>query len=235
MSWRKLNSVYQNVENQGRRCRSRLTPIACIVCEMVFFDNISLVLHFQCHQQSENQGRHSRSPIACIMCNMVFFDNVSLVLHSESHLPAEISIPSGDLPTLSPCPSPSVERTNEARSPRENKCFIRPSPVPVSFTTPDLAPRDANRMLNSMQPIISSSDATSLYGSTSSSTHPLSGSRTFAFGPTTAQQNEGQACPPNPGIPCDNQPEEPEVVDLNDTYEEVEEEEEEKAKTVARR
>lgn len=51
MSQSKLRSDNQNsvkTEN-GRPLGSRSTPIACRVCNMVFYDNVSLVLHFESH------------------------------------------------------------------------------------------------------------------------------------------------------------------------------------------
>lgn len=51
MSPTKLRSGNRNSEKNenGRPSGSRSTPIACRVCNKVFFDNVSLVLHFECH------------------------------------------------------------------------------------------------------------------------------------------------------------------------------------------
>lgn len=54
-------------ENQGRRPTiNSSVPIACRVCDKIFFDNISLVLHFECHLNDEIlfPGEHIRSPTA---------------------------------------------------------------------------------------------------------------------------------------------------------------------------
>lgn len=214
MSRRKLDSDYQQPENQGRHTRSRQTPLACIVCDKVFLDNASLVMHIECHLRGENliTGQHN-----------------GYLASLQSRSPLSLS--------FSPSSS-SVERTNEARSPRVNNCF-RPSPLPVSS-----APTDANfSVLNSMPPLSSSFGARSnvpqpihfpvmsgisLCGSSSTSTHPL------AYGPTAApllhlpEQNAGQARFPNHRIPHNNEHKRTDLIVSSDSYEEEEEKEEEK-------
>ncbi|KAL1536151.1 hypothetical protein AAHA92_28844 [Salvia divinorum] len=103
-------------------------PIACRVCNMVFFDNVSLVLHFECHVKD---GFRLRSR-----------DLASL--RSEQHLS-----PSG-----SPCSYSSLAR----RFQRINDCLrSHPSHVP-SEIAPNRTPRDPNLryipVLNVSQPIM---------------------------------------------------------------------------------
>ncbi|KAL8048215.1 hypothetical protein ABFS82_07G048900 [Erythranthe guttata] len=52
-------------ENPRRRPRtSPSTPIACRVCDRIFFDNVSLVLHFECHLEEDlyKPGPHTNTP-----------------------------------------------------------------------------------------------------------------------------------------------------------------------------
>lgn len=217
MSWRKVNSGYQNEE------------------------------------QSEDQGRCSRfeneDAIACVECGMVFFDKVSLVLHYGCHhLPGKISIlgqHSGNLASfqsggalslrLSPYSSPSLERTNEAASPRVNNCFrFSPLPIYTNFVLNSMPPMKSSfdALLNVPQPIhCSVMSGTSFYGSTSSSTRPVMcsqlGPKTSAYGPTPAphlrlpEQRAGRARFRNSRIPHNNQPEEPVLIVLSDSDEEA--------------
>ncbi|KAG6393076.1 hypothetical protein SASPL_147306 [Salvia splendens] len=102
-------------------------PIACRVCDMVFFDNVSLVLHFECHV---NDGYRLRAR-----------DLASL--QSEQRLSS-----SGP-----PCSYSALAR----RFQRMNDCLRSdPLPVP-SETTPNRTPRDPNLLhipeLNASQPI----------------------------------------------------------------------------------
>ncbi|KAL8491059.1 hypothetical protein ACS0TY_022902 [Phlomoides rotata] len=104
--------------NQGRNSRSRPTPIPCMKCDMVFFDNCSLLLHYKCHLI--DLGHHDED-----LASLQSWDPLSL--------------------SLSPYFSPYVEKKNETphtTSPRVNNCF-KPSPLLVSFAIPDLAPKDA--------------------------------------------------------------------------------------------
>ncbi|CAA0818691.1 Unknown protein [Striga hermonthica] len=69
----KISSPSQSMEpsdNRKRPTGSRLTPIACRVCNEVFFNNVSLILHFESHVKDEvsmasldltflQSGRHS--------------------------------------------------------------------------------------------------------------------------------------------------------------------------------
>lgn len=204
MSLSKPNSHYQNVEqseNQRRPLSSHSMLIACRVCDRVFFDNVSLVLHFECHLKDEiSIPRQHGQDLAS--------------LQSGGQLSLSLS--------LYPCSS--VQRMNETCHvvfPRMDDC-CRPCPLPVSSAiTPNLTPRDASLVhipvLNSMPPINSSFDALlnlsqpihhsvmSPYGTTSSSTHPLMysqvGARDFVYGSAAApllqlqlrEQNGGQA------------------------------------------
>lgn len=141
------NSHYQNVEqseNQRRRPTTMHSmPIACRVCDRVFFDNVSLVLHFECHLKDEipTPGQHSRSPTS---------------LQSDKHL----SFNSAHFSC------PFVERMSEARHiavPGTND-YSRPCSLPVcSEKTPNGLLRDVSLVeipvLNSIPPLNSSFDA----------------------------------------------------------------------------
>ncbi|KAG6394886.1 hypothetical protein SASPL_145477 [Salvia splendens] len=102
-------------------------PIACRVCDIVFFDNVSLVLHFECHV---NEGFRLRAR-----------DLASL--RSEQRLSS-----SGP-----PCSYSALAR----RFQRMNDCLrSHPLPVP-SEIAPNHTPRDPNPLyiplLNTSQPI----------------------------------------------------------------------------------
>lgn len=51
------NSHDKNIEQSENKRRRPMTthstPIACRVCDKIFFDNVSLVLHFECHLEDE--------------------------------------------------------------------------------------------------------------------------------------------------------------------------------------
>lgn len=128
-------------ENRKRPKSSHSMAIACRVCDRVFFDNISLILHFECHLKNEDiipeqLGRNLAS------------------LRADRHLSL----------SLSPFSS-SVEKKTEAchaASPGMNDCF-RPCPLVSSVITPNVAPKNVipvqKPVLNPMAPINASFDA----------------------------------------------------------------------------
>ncbi|KAH6778055.1 hypothetical protein C2S52_006435 [Perilla frutescens var. hirtella] len=202
----KLKSDYQNSEqfDNGRRpSGSRSGPIACRVCDKVFFDNVSLVLHFECHVKDgfRLSGRDLAS------------------LRRGQHMPS----------SWSPYSRSSFARMNEARHAAFSRMsdYFRPCPSSVNRT-----PSDPNRLyipvMNVSQPIHHS--ITSQYGATSSSSCPLmysqSGARNFAYGSAVApllqsrEQNGGQTHFPD-NIPPISQLENPiqEIIILSDDEE----------------
>lgn len=141
------NSHIRNAEqseNQGRRPTTNPSmPIACRVCDKVFFDNISLVLHFECHLDDEIliPGEHSRSPTA---------------LQGNKNLSSN--------PSYFSCPF--VERMSEVHhvAVPVTSDDSRAHWLPVSsMKTPNGLPRDAGivqiPVVNSIPPLSSSFDA----------------------------------------------------------------------------
>lgn len=59
-----IRNAEQSENQQRRPMINSSMPIACRVCDKIFFDNISLVLHFECHLNDETlfPGEHGRSP-----------------------------------------------------------------------------------------------------------------------------------------------------------------------------
>ncbi|KAG8373183.1 hypothetical protein BUALT_Bualt12G0144600 [Buddleja alternifolia] len=159
------NSHYQNML---RTPGARLTPIACRVCDRVFFDNVSLVLHFECHLKDDvlTPG-HLSLNLSCFSCPSVGRMN------GGCHL----VFPRMNNCSM-PCPSPVSSSITSNVSPRD-----------VTVHMP---------VLNSMPPINPSFDARgessqsthrstmSSNRATSSLTHPLInsqlGARSFSRG-----------------------------------------------------
>ncbi|KAG6423077.1 hypothetical protein SASPL_113461 [Salvia splendens] len=74
------NYRYSEQFGNGSHTGRRRIPIACRVCDRVFFDNVSLVLHFECHLtdtdleslQSEQRLSSGRSPCSYSSFGEVF-------------------------------------------------------------------------------------------------------------------------------------------------------------------
>lgn len=137
---------------------SRGMPIACRVCNRVFFDNVSLVLHFEVHVKDgiRLRGRDLAS------------------LRSEQHLSS----------SWSPSSYYSLAKVFQ----RMNDCLrSHPLPVP-SAIAPNRTPRDPNLLyipvLDVSQPIMSRYGATS--SSTRPLMYSQVGPRNFAYGAAAA-------------------------------------------------
>ncbi|KAL3634454.1 hypothetical protein CASFOL_021508 [Castilleja foliolosa] len=108
-------------ENRKRHMGSRLTPIACRVCDKVFFNNVSLVLHFECHLGDEKF-------IAPRM-----HDRDLALLPSGRRLPLNFSSFSSSVEGM------AMSEASRAAFPKMNKRL-----KPLSVLTPNAIPTDAS-------------------------------------------------------------------------------------------